>query len=249
MIRDVVRIARWLAFGAALVAICHWAFLETTEVNTFTLALSAFFLVLMVVTGAGVVNLAILLALGGTVKKQFGTARRHIGWCLLIALPIIAVVLGIMQVDAWVARHAGEIGAWFIARFGWADSTPVLRAYSYFSAWLRWVVLPLTGIAAMAAVFQQGRRGVATSRWLAAAWHWRTILVATVASYLCVVLPWRLAFWRPEGLPPTWVEPALAALKLAFVVVAMAVGAAVIVLVTVRAVAATPNAAEQSSGL
>lgn len=237
MIRDIVRIARWLAFGAALVAVCHWAFLETTEVNVFTLALSGAFLILMILVAAGTINLGILIALGGTVKKGFGTARRHIGWSLLLSLPIVALIVVVLQADAWVARHSGEISAWFIARFGWSDISPLFRAYAYFSAWLRWLLLPLTGMAAMAAVLLRGRHGVASARWLAAAWHWRTLVIATLVSYVCVVLPWRLANWRPERLPPTWVEPAVAGVKLAFVVMVIAVGAAVIVRVTARAVA------------
>ena len=114
-------------------------------------------------------------------KKGFGTARRHIGWSLLLSVPIAALIVGVLQVDAWVARHSGEISAWFIARFGWADITLLFRAYSYVSAWVRWLLLPVAGIAAMAAVLHQGRKGVVTSRWLAAAWHWRTLLVATLA--------------------------------------------------------------------
>jgi hypothetical protein len=220
----------WLGGGAAVLAALYWAFLITPESNVLMLAVSALLAILLVATAAVVVNVAVLLALGGSLNESVRSGARRIGWFLVAAVPVALLVWAIMLGDAWVARRSGEISAWFIAQLGWADITPLFTAQSYVSIWLRWVLLPVAALAALASFLQ--RDAAVRRRWLRATWHWRTLLVATLAFVLLVALPWRAAFWQPQGLPPTWIEPTVAGIRLAFVATLTALGFAIIVVTT-----------------
>lgn len=243
MIRRVLVVALWLACGGAVIGGFYWLFLGTPESSTLMLAVSAVLLIAMGFIAAVVGNAGLLLAFGESPIASVKRATRYAYWFLL---PLAVVVLGVVAtryVDGWLARASGEIGAWFIATFDWADVTFVFRAAAYLSEWLRWVFVPLAALAVLAAVLRRGGRVLTSTRWVRAAWGWRTVLIATAVYVLCFALPWLLASWRPEELPPTWVEPALAGLKLFLVGAAMAIGAAVVVVVVARAVeAATPPA-------
>ena len=148
-----------------------------------------------------------------------------------------------MRGDQWIAQKSGEISAWFIAQFGWSDITPLFRAQSYLSIWLRWVLLPITALTALASLLSGG--SLAPRAWLGRAWHWRTLLVATLAFIVLVALPWQAAFWTQEKLPPTWVQPTLAGLRLGAIAISMGLGVAIMVLVATRATErTTTNVAE-----
>lgn len=232
MIRRTLLVASWLAAGAALVAALYWLFLNTPESNVLMLSVSALLVLLMIALAATVANVAVLIALGGPLGSSVAVGARRAGWCLVVAVPLAALIWVVLLGDAWVARHAGEISAWFIARSGWADITPLFTAQRYVSVWLRWVLLPVAALAALASFLRRdtdGRRG-----WLRATWCWRTLLIATLAFVVLVVLPWRAAFWRPEGLPHTWIEPTIAAAKLAVVAALMAIGFAIMVVAAAR---------------
>ena len=70
--------------------------------------------------------------------------------------------------------------------------------------------------------------------WLRRAWHWRTLVVASLVFVVLLALPWQLTTWRPE-LPPTWIEPVVAGLRLGTVVVLGLIGCALLVLVSIPA--------------
>jgi hypothetical protein len=121
----------------------------------------------------------------------------------------------------------------------------LFAAQNYLSVWLRWVLLPVTAIALLAAFLQHGGRGAASFRWIRSAWHWRTLVIATLAFVLLIALPSRAACWSQESLPPTWVQPAVAALRLSLVGVALALGAAVMICAAARqSTKATAHAGE-----
>jgi hypothetical protein len=58
--------------------------------------------------------------------------------------------------------------------------------------------------------------------------------IATLAFIVLIALPWRATYWSQENLPPTWVQPTVAALRLSVVGVALALGAAVMIFATAR---------------
>jgi hypothetical protein len=233
MILRTLLIALWLAAGAAVLAGLYWLFLNTPESNVLMLTASAVLMVLMVLIAALVANVAVLLALGEALRTSIPSGARRIGWFMVAAVPVALLIWAINMGDAWVARRSGEISAWFIAQFGWADISPLFAFERYVSAWLRWVLLPVAALAALASLLRRGTDGP-RRRWLAATWHWRTLLIATLAFAILVALPWQAASWQPRGLPPTWIEPTVAALRLAMVAVLIAIGYAVIVMTATR---------------
>jgi hypothetical protein len=101
------------------------------------------------------------------------------------------------------------------------------------------VLLPMAALAILASRLQpdeRGRRG-----WLRAIRHWRTLLIATAAFIILVALPWRAAFWQTQGLPQTWIEPAVAGIRLAVIAALIAIGFAIIVVTTARQTVQSPN--------
>ncbi len=146
-----------------------------------------------------------------------------------------------------MVEHSGEINAWFIARFGWADISALMTRGSVGSP------LAAAGSSSRLPPSRCSPRFCTTAlaawavRWLRRAWHWRTLAMATIVFVLFFVLPWRLTTWRP-AVPPTWVEPTVAGLRLFAAVLLWSFGAALLVLLSVsgRAVAPpTAVAAEQ----
>ena len=234
MILRTLLIALWLAIGAAVVGGLYWGFLNTPESNVFTLLLSAALMVLMIAIAAVVVNVAVLMALESPFRTSLTMAARRLGWFVVTLIPVALLTWAIRRSDGWIAQRSGEISAWFIARFGWADPTPFFTAHNYLSVWLRWVVVPVAAIALLAACLQHGTRGAASSRWLRSAWHWRTLAISTVAFVALIALPWQAARWPQEQLPPTWVQPVVAALRLSLIAIAAAIGAAIMISATTK---------------
>jgi hypothetical protein len=230
VIRQIALVASWITAAAVVLAAMYWTFLYTPESNVATLTVSTLLLAAMLVTAAIAVNGALVLATGVSLQSVLPPAVRTVPAFIATALPVALLTLLMLRADGWIARHAGEISAWFIARFGLADVTVLFRVESWLSAWLRWVVLPVTGLSALAAILQTGIGGIRRSAWLARAWHWRMLLLSTAVFVLLIALPWRAAFWQPHGLPPTWIEPALAGLRLVAIGVSIAVGCALIVI-------------------
>jgi hypothetical protein len=234
MIFRTLVIAVWLAIGAAVLGGLYWAFLNTPESNVFTLSLSAALVALMLAIAALVANVAVLLALGKSFRESLPMGGRRVGWFVVTAAPVALLTWAIQGSEGWVAHKSGEISAWFIARFGWANPTPFFTVHNYLSVWLRWVALPVTAIALLSATLQHGTRGVMSSGWMRAAWHWRTLAIGTLAFVLLIALPWQAARWSQDRLPATWVQPAAAAARLSLIVLSVAIGTAIMIYATAR---------------
>jgi hypothetical protein len=246
MIARVVRLTVWLGLGAALLSGVYWLFLSTPETNALALGASVVLLLLLLVLTALVVNAAVLIGGGASIGGSIAKGLRGTLWFILTLIPLGIAWWGLTAGQAWVVEHSGEINAWFIARFGWADIGALMTAEAWAVRWLGWVVVPLAAVSLLAALLHDGARGVG-GPWLRRAWHWRTLAMATIVLVLFFVLPWRLTTWRP-AVPPTWVEPTVAGLRLFAAVLLWSFGAALLVLLSVsgRAVAPpTAVAAEQ----
>jgi hypothetical protein len=225
VIRRTFEVALILAFGSVVTAALYWLFLNTPESNVLMLIVSMALVLSLVTAVAITVNAAVLRARGASVRTAVAAGSRGMGWFLLVVLPLLLAWWAIGRGDDWIARHQGEINAWFIARFDWADITRLLQTEMWVSRWLRWAALPVACVSLLAALLTRERP---RSGWFRRAWHWRTLLVATVAFFLLFALPWQLAAWRPP-LPPTWIEPAVAGLRLAGVFLLGLIGAAVMI--------------------
>jgi hypothetical protein len=125
----------------------------------------------------------------------------------------------------WVDSRSGEIGAWFIARLGWSDAQPFIRAAGWVLDWLRMLVVPFVALTWLAASVSAGPWAPAPDRRLRRALSPLRLLVATAVGVVFLWLPWVYgARWAPRGLPATWVEPAFAIAKFAAIALAAALG-------------------------
>jgi hypothetical protein len=225
VIRRTLGVTIILAVGSVAAGALYWLFLNTPESNVWTLIASVMLGLGLVVVLATTVNAAVLRGRGASIRTAITGGLRGIGWFLLAALPLLSAWWLIGRGDDWIAAHQGEITAWFIARFDWADITGLLQTEVWVSRWLRWAALPVVFVSLLAALLTRERP---SGGWLRRAWHWRTLLVATLAFILLFALPWQLTDWRPR-LPPTWIEPAVAGLRLAVVFLLGLIGAALII--------------------
>jgi hypothetical protein len=227
-----IRVLAVLGAGAAFAALFYWSFLNTPESNALMLAVSALLLLSMAGSVAISLNLAVLVAAGDAIRAALATSMRGLVWFALVAVPLLLAWLAIAELDAWIARHQGEINAWFISQFEQANIAPLLTAEAWVSRWLRWAVLPLAGLSLLSSLLAGARARGRT--WWRHTWHWRSLLTATAVFVLLFVMPWRLTAWRP-AVPPTWVEPATAALRLGTTLLLGLVGATVLVCVAAAA--------------
>jgi hypothetical protein len=225
-------VATALAIGVALCAGLYWMFLNTPESNTLTLTASALLLIAFAIAAAVAVNAAVLLARGASSRFALAGAARGVFWFVLALAPLAAGWWAVGQMDAWVGRHSGEINAWFIAQFGWADVSGLLEAHMWVSRWLRWAVFPLLSLSLLATLLSNQDSAPGAS-FVRRAWHWRTLAIATLVFILLFALPWQLTGWRPE-LPPTWIEPTAAALRLGFSLLLALAGASILIIVSAQ---------------
>ena len=232
MIARVASVAGMLALGAVVCAGLYWVFVNTPEANVLTLTVSALLAIAVVMAAAVAINTAVLFARGASVKPAFGRAVRGVFWFALAIVPLAVAWWAIGRADAWVEAHSGEINAWFIVRFGWADITPLLTAETWISRWLRWAVFPVLSLSLLATLLTN-EAGTGGAAFLRRAWHWRTLAVVTLVFVLLFALPWQLTNWRP-ALPPTWVEPTVAAMRVGTAFVLAVAGGAIMIVVSTR---------------
>jgi hypothetical protein len=233
MMRRLVIVGAWLAAGAAIVAGLYWTLLNTPESNALTLSASAVLILAIVCASGLVVNAAVLLARGAVMREAIRGGARAIPWFVAAIAPALLIWWAVLRADAWTSRYSGEISAWFIARFGWSDISWLFTAEAWASRWLRFALAPIVMLCLLAALLADGRTALGSTRWLRRTLHWRTLGAATLVFIALFALPWQLTAWRPE-LPPTWVEPAVAALRLGVAALAIVIGSAVLVNVAAK---------------
>jgi hypothetical protein len=241
----VLRLTLWFALGGAAIGGLFWLLLNTPESNALMLGASAATSLLIVIVAAIVIGAGVLVARGSAFAAAIRRALGGAHWFVLAALPTLILWMLSQRTDAWVSAHSGEINAWFIARFGWADVDWLFQSQQWFTRWLRWIVMPLASLALLASLLD--RRGLEVGDSVRRAWHWRVLLPATLAFVILATLPAQLLAWRP-AVPPTWVEPAVATLRIAAAGLLWSAGAAfLIALVGGRATPAISHGAASES--
>jgi hypothetical protein len=237
MIRRALNVAAILAVSDIVAGALFWALLNTPDANAAMLALSALLALVIVAVAAIAVSAATLVARGASMRHALTAAPRGAGWFVIAFAPLIVAWVAIERFDRWIVSRQGEINAWFIAEFGWADISWLLRAEVWTSRWVRWAMLPVVCLSLLAALLESERR----LQWLRRAFHWRTVVLATAAFAVLMVLPWQLTAWRPQ-LPPTGLQPAVAAVRLGAAFVLGLFGATLILMAAVRARSLDPAA-------
>jgi hypothetical protein len=248
MIRALVPIALVLSLGASIAAALYWALLNTPDSNVLMLAASALLSISIVAVAAFTLAGAVAAARDGSWSRSvMRYALSAVPWFLLSLVLIVLIVWLTNRAEGWLESRSGEINAWFIARFGWADVSGLIMVATWALAWLRWVVGPWLGLTLFAAALEHSRHDGLVRAWLRDACDVRPLLLATFWFVVLVALPWRLAFWRPMGLPPTWIEPAAAGLRLFVMSLLMLTGLALIIRTAVRPRPRIPEQAQSST--
>jgi hypothetical protein len=221
----VALIAAWLIVGQVVAGALYWVLLSTPESNATMLVASAALVVLIAFVAGVTLGAAILTS------ASAGVGRAVIGapWLVVALVPALVIWWIVLRADAWMAAHSGEIAAWFIATLGWADVSWLMRGLGYISVWLRWVVGPLLTIALFAALLFRERAALRRPSWIRRALRPATLIVSTLAFLLFVALPVQAVYWRPPGLPATWVEPTAAVLRLGLIALAVTIGWAIMI--------------------
>jgi hypothetical protein len=140
-------------------------------------------------------------------------------------LPLLVLAAGwwiVLRAEAWVALYSGEISAWFIARFGWADVTWMFRAVAWIGLWLRGVVMPFAALVwwrqILDGAWQPSRAA------LKHAVNPVRVLSATAIVGVLVWVPWtQIVPWRPRALAPGTSELLFVGAKLGLVAVFSAI--------------------------
>ena len=208
-------VVSWLVIGHALLAGLYWLLLQVPESNTLMLAASALF-VLALVYGFGLVQLMPLCAVGAS--EPMGRALRVAAgraWLAVVPLAAFAVVWWVTgMAQDWAAGHAGELDAWFIARLGWTKTGWFHTGIHVVLALVRFGIGVSLAVSMLAAIAGAGVKGLLADGWLRGAFRWRSLLLVSAALIVGFALPSHALDWRPASLPPTWVQPAFAAVKL-----------------------------------
>ena len=215
MIRRSMTMLAWLVAGHLVLGGLFWALLRTPESNVFMLTVSAVLVLLMVVWGGLVTGVGLTgWRHTGPVTSLFASVGRRVAW----TVPALLVFWGFWWITGrllgYFAAHAGEIDAWLIANAGWVGTAWLHAAIRWVLYAVRFAVGVSLALALLAAGLGLVPGHVAGLGWVRRGLSWRTLAIVGGAVLLMWAGPWHLAYWRPSGLPATWVQPAFAAIKL-----------------------------------
>lgn len=233
----------WLLGGGLVSAGLFWWLLNTSEATVFTLALSVLLAVATFTTAAWSLTQAVQAW-----HRADGTGHREgAGWWGLWLAAFVIGHLAWLVLHAgldWISNREGELSAWAIAQLDLSDITWLLAAIQVVGAWCATVVVGFV-------MLSIGAAGLVADRpagWLPAALrhalHPLRVLVMSAVVFVTAVVPQHyLLYAMPEGLPATWVQPTVAAFKLAALAVVAAIGGGAVVRL---AVAGRPAPSDRS---
>ena len=233
----------WILAGSALTAAVYWTFLITPESTIWTVAASALLAAAALLMAGFTASGAIAVLTRGPSMASMRDALRAITSAIPAALILFVLWWLTTQAEGWVTMRSGQINAFFIARFGWADVTWLFTAMHRMAQWGRWVVGALLALSLIAGFMAIGWPALAQAAWLRRALRPRALLVGTFWFVLLIALPWMyLVPWRPKQIPGSSMELAFIVAKLSIAALLCAIGAALIALEASR-VPDSPSAA------
>jgi hypothetical protein len=219
----------WVLLGSAITAGVYWAFLITPESTVGTLIVSGLLAIVALAMAGFTAAGAISIWSHGASLAGLRRAARAVAGVIPAAMILAIVWWSANHAEPWLAMRSGQINAWFIARFGWADVTWLFTASRYVANWFRWVVAPMLALSLMAGVVAIGWAALGQAAWVRRAFNPRALAIATFWFVLLIALPWMyLVPWRPMGLPASSMEFAFIVAKLSVSAILFAVGAALI---------------------
>jgi hypothetical protein len=219
----------WILIGGALTAGVYWIFLNTPESTVWTVIASGLLALAALLMAGFTASGAIAVLMQGLSVAGTRRALRALASVIPAALILLALWWLTTQAEAWVSLRSGQISAFFIARFGWADVAWLFSAVHRVAQWGRWVVGGLLALSLIAGFVAIGWSALAQFAWLRRALRPRTLLIGTFWFVLLIALPWMyLVPWRPKQIPGTSIELAFIVAKLSLSAILFAVGAALI---------------------
>ena len=219
----------WVIAGSALTAGIYWAFLITPESTVWSLIASALLAIAALVRVGLTASGTIAMWSHGPSAAGVRRAVGGVAGVIPAALVVWAAWWFTTHAELWVAMRNGQINAWFIARFGWADVSWLFTAVHRGAQWLRWVVGPMLALSLIAGFVAVGWPALGQAAWLRRALQPRALLAGTFWFVLLIALPWiYLVPWRPKRLPASSVEFAFIVAKLSVSAILFAVGTALI---------------------
>ncbi|MCC7125316.1 MAG: hypothetical protein IT178_10745 [Acidobacteria bacterium] len=215
----------WILGGSAVGAALFWLLLNTPESTVFMLAGTLLLALAIYVVAAVTWSGALLGWARGWSAAALRGAWLGIGLALPPLIAIAAVWWVVSAAQRWILIRQGEISAWFIATLDWGNVTPLFAAIEYAGDWFKLIAVPFIGLTWLASMLRSGFTPLIDRASLAHATRPLRLLTATAIVILLVWAPSHYAlYWMPAGLPPTWVEPAVAAAKLAAIAILGAAG-------------------------
>jgi hypothetical protein len=220
----------WILVGAALSGGVYWAFLMTPESTVWTLIGSAILAVVVLMLAGFTITGSIAILWDGWSRATIDRAVRSIPSILPALLIVLFVWWITLRAETWVGLRSGQISAWFIAQFGWADVSWLFRTVRYTAMWFRWIVASMLALSLMTGFVIVGTRAIAQGAWLRRALHPRALVFSTLIFIVLIALPWKYVVpWRPAALPPTSIEMAFITVKLSITAVMFAIAIALII--------------------
>jgi hypothetical protein len=205
----------WLCAGHAVVGGLYWLLLQVPESNAWMLGTSvlvilAALLLLGIVETTAVLGLTSLEPMAAALKT--GLTR---GWLVILPLAVFGGVwLLTGHAQDWLSQHASGIDAWIIVKTGWTRTAGLHAGLAWAVSFVRYGIGASLAVTLLAALASRGLPGFA-SDWWRSGFAWKRVLLVSAGLLIGVWLPWQAAYWQPASLPPTWVQPAFAAVKLA----------------------------------
>lgn len=209
-------VTAWLCGGHAVGAALFWLLLQVPESNALMLAASVLVVAVLFAVTVVTETTAIRAIDKATDAANWrdrlrtpGVARRTIAF-LLAVVAFAAIWWFTSQANGWWFRRTGEIDAVLMLRFGWTRTASLHAAVRWGLRFVRYAVGLSVALTLMRR-WLDGSIDVAALRTMTAPTR---LIEITAWLTLFVVLPWRMAWWRPLAVPPTWIEPAFVGLKL-----------------------------------
>src|SRR5689334_16754579 len=220
----------WILAGVAISGGVYWFFLTTPESTVWALITSAVLAIVALTLAGFTITGAIAILSNGVSRATLMRAMRAIP-SIVPALIIVLIIWWMtIRVETWFGMRNGQINAWFIAQFGWADVSWLFRLIRYTAMWFRWIVASMLALSLMTGFVIVGARAIAQLAWLRRALRPRALVLSTLVFIVLIALPWKyLVPWRPAGLPATSIEMAFIATKLSVAAVMAAIAIAVMI--------------------
>jgi hypothetical protein len=214
MMTRLMAITGLLAAGHAVLFAAFWLLLSIPESNATMLAASVLTVALVVWLFGWVEAMGLLWWADDegwrTLPRR--AARANPGVLAGAAL-YVAVWYLVAYAGAWWHGRQGEIDAWLMVQFGWADTGKLHAAVGWLLVAVRIIGLSLAASFA-SAVAGSGVGEIGHGRWVRAGVSPRRLALLAAILALFFWLPWQGVAWRPGRLAPNWQEALFVGAKL-----------------------------------